>query len=142
MVCDLLLLERCYGNPLLNASLAWVVNVKASNALSPFQVSVEVPMGCESVIHAMNIMQDDSHIPSGTKWSLSLDFSNVFNCINIEVMFEEVRASITSIAAWMGCCYMAQSLLHFGDCTILSCCGVQQGDPIGHLGFALAFTPL
>ena len=28
--------------------------------------------------------------------------------------------------------------LHLGNLTILSCCGVQQGDPLGPLGFALA----
>ena len=29
-----------------------------------------------------------------------------------------------------------------GEHTILSCCGVQQGDPLGPLGFALALQPL
>ena len=53
-----------------------------------------------------------------------------------------MRARIPSIAAWMECCYGAQPLLHFGDHTILSCCGVQQGDPLGPLGFALALHPI
>ena len=57
-------------------------------------------------------------------------------------MFEEVRALFPAITAWMECCYGAQPLLHFGDHTILSCCGVQQGDPLGPLGFALALHPI
>ena len=127
---------------LVSKCISRVVNREASDALSPLQVGVGVPLGCESVVHAMNSVQDDPHIPSGAKWSLLLDFSNAFNCVNREMMFEEVRARIPSIAAWMECCYGAQPLLHFGDHTILSCCGVQQGDPLGPLGFALALHPI
>ena len=75
-------------------------------------------------------------------WTLLIDFSNAFNCIDCEPMFEEVRARIPSMASWMECCYGAQPLLHFGDHTISSCCGVQQGDPLGPLGFALALHPI
>ena len=46
------------------------------------------------------------------------------------------------MAAWLECCYGAQPLLHLEDHTILSCCGVQQGDPLGPLAFALAFQPI
>ena len=42
----------------------------------------------------------------------------------------------------MECCYGTQLILHFGDYTILSQCGVQQGDPLGPLAFALAFHPI
>ena len=42
----------------------------------------------------------------------------------------------------MECCYGAQPFLHLGDHTILSCCGVQQSDPLGPLGFALSLHPL
>ena len=43
------------------------------------------------------------------------------------------------MAAWMGNCYGSQPILHLGEQTILSSCGVQQGDP---LGFALALHPI
>ena len=39
-------------------------------------------------------------------------------------------------------CYGAQLFLHLGEHSILSCCGVQQGDPLGPLGFALTLQPL
>ena len=58
------------------------------------------------------------------------------------LMFGEVKTRIPSIAAWMECCYGSQPLLHFGDQTIYSCCGVQQGDPLGPLRFALALNPI
>ena len=64
------------------------------------------------------------------------------NSISREKMFEEVRACIPSMTAWLECCYGAQPLLHFGDHIILSCSGVQQGDPLGPLSFALSLHPI
>ena len=57
-------------------------------------------------------------------------------------MFEEIRSQILSMAAWMECLYGSQTFLHLGRHTILSCFGVQQGDPLGPLGFALALYPV
>ena len=57
-------------------------------------------------------------------------------------MFKEVRSHIPSLSTWLEFCYNSQSLLHFGDYTINSICGVQQGDPLGSLGFALTFRPI
>ena len=37
----------------------------------------------------------------------------------------------------MESCYSSQTLLHLGKDSICSCCGVQQGDPLGLMGFAL-----
>ena len=52
------------------------------------------------------------------------------------------RSRSPGISAWMECCYGAQPTLHLGDNTILSKCGVQQGDPLGPLGFALTLHPV
>jgi len=57
-------------------------------------------------------------------------------------MFAEVRARIPSMFAWMESCYGCQPFLYIGDTSILSCCGVQQGDPLGPMAFALALHPL
>ena len=42
----------------------------------------------------------------------------------------------------MKSCYTCQCLLHLGNNTIYSCHGVQQGDPLGPLGFALTLQPI
>ena len=56
--------------------------MEAHNILSPLQVGVGVPLGCESIIHAMNSVHDDTTIPISSKWTLLIDFSNAFNCID------------------------------------------------------------
>ena len=68
-----------------------------------------------------------------------LDFSNAFNSISRECMFEEIRSRIPSLSRWVESCYGAQPILHFGCHRVLSCCGVQQGDP---LCFALTLQPI
>ena len=56
--------------------------------------------------------------------------------------FTQTRQRIHSIAAWMESCYSCQPIRHLSQDSILSCCGVQQGDSLGPLGFALALQPL
>ena len=117
------------------------VRSETFEVLTPLQVGVGVQAGCESIFHAISLVQEDSNISPELKWTL-LDFSNAFNNVTRESMFQEVRARIPSMSAWLEMYYGAQPLLQFGDYTILSCSGVQQGDPLGPLGFALALHPL
>ena len=42
-------------------------------------------------------------------------------------MFEELQSNILGISPWMECCYGS---------------GVQQGDPLGPLGFSMALHPI
>ena len=57
-------------------------------------------------------------------------------------MFAETRIHIPILSAWMESCYSCQPFLLLGKESIRSCCGVQQGDPLGPLGFALTLHPL
>ena len=118
------------------------VRGEAFRALTPLQVGVGVAVGCEAIIHAVNCVQEDVNISPGGKWTLLLDFSNAFNNINRGKMFEKARSRIPSIAAWLECCYSCKPLLHLEDHSILSCCGVQQGDPLAPLAFALSLQPI
>ena len=122
--------------------VARAVSHEAATILSPVQLGVGVRDGCEAIVHAVSRVQEDADIPPEDRWTLLLDFSNAFNSVNREAMFKEVRARIPSMAAWMESCYGAQPILHLGPHTILSCCGVQQGDPLVPLGFSLALLPI
>ena len=48
---------------------------------------------------------------------------------------------VPAIACWADYCYGQASHLRFGDRVLPSTCGVQQGDPLGPLLFALALQP-
>ena len=113
------------------------VQAEAFCVLTPLQVGVGVPVGCEAIVHAVAHVQEDANIHPEERWTLLLDFSNAFNSVDWGSMFREVSDRIPSLAARMESCYMAQPFLHLGEHTILSSCGVQQGDPLGPLGFAL-----
>ena len=109
------------------------VQEDALRVLTPLQLGVGVKVGCETIVHSVSRTLDDHSLSPDPCWTLLLDFSNAFNSISRACMFEEVRACIPGLAAWVESCYGAEPLLHFGDHTILSRCGVQQGDPLGPL---------
>ena len=114
----------------------------AANHLSPHQLGVGIPNGAEAIVHAVrSVLQCDS-LPDSNKYVLQLDFSNAFNTISRNHMFTSVRSHLPSISSWLELCYRSSPFLHFGDHIILSKCGVQQGDPLGPLGFAMALHPL
>ena len=121
--------------------LSRAVQEVAISTLTPLQVGMGVRVGCEAIVHAVSRLLEDPSTPSDDRWTLLLDFSNACNSINRSCMFEEIRTCIPSLAPWMESCYGAQPILHLGDNQILSCCGVQQRDPFGPLGFALTLQP-
>ena len=96
--------------------------------------------GCEAIVHATSQLM--SSLPDEERWALLLDFTNAFNNISRETMFVEFRRHLPGLSAWMESCYSCQPLLHLGKDSIRSCCGVQQGDPLGPLGFALTLHPI
>ena len=118
------------------------VQSEAVTILSPLQVGVGVSAGCEAIVHSLASILNDGSILPESRCTLLVDFSNAFNSIDRGLMFEEARARIPSMSSWLECCYSSQPLLLLGEHSILSCCGVQQGDPLGPLGFAVALHPI
>ena len=125
---------------LVSKSLAILVRSPTISLLSPLQLGVSVRGGCEAIVHATSHLM--SSLPNKQRWSMQLDFINAFNNINREAMYAEVRHHLPGLSAWMEACYSCQPLLHLGTNSIHSCCGVQQGDPLGPLGFALTLHPI
>ena len=112
----------------------------ANCTLSPLQLGVSVNSGCEVIIHS--VTQLLSSTPPNRRWMLFLNFRNAFNSINREAMFVELCQRVPGIAQWMEACYSTQPLLHLGSYSIRSCCGVQQGGPLGTLGFAITLQSI
>ena len=64
------------------------------------------------------------------------------NSISRRHMFEEARSRIPSMAAWKESCCGVQPIILLDNTTTLSQCGVQLGDLLGPLGFALMLQPI
>ena len=108
--------------------------------LFPIQLGVGVKQGCEAVVHATR-----SHLSINIgkiKILLKIDFRNAFNSIERDVMLSEVKQTIPSLYPYLWQCYRNSSLLFFGENTILSQIGAQQGDPLGPLLFSLTIHKL
>ena len=119
--------------------LSRIVQQEAVRFLSPLQLGVSIKAGCEAIVHSVSRVMETPDVC----WTLLLNFSNAFNCVDRSALFEKIQTRIPCPAPWMECCYGVQSAaLHFWDVIIPSCSSVQQGDPLGPLGFSLALQPL
>ena len=71
-----------------------------------------------------------------------VDLDNGFNTGDRWVLLEEVKAHFPQLYPWAVTCYGQHSHLKFGDQRLSSQAGVQQGDPLGPLFFALLLQPV
>ena len=117
------------------------VRGRAREHLFPAQVGVAVPAGAEAAVHAVRAWAT-RHRDAANKVLLKLDFTNAFNTVSRQQVLHHVRSQFPELARWVTWCYGAPSHLHFGDSTLQSAGGVQQGDPLGPLLFATALQPL
>ena len=59
-----------------------------------------------------------------------IDFSNAFNCLHRDAMLEAVMKDIPEIYSICHLAYSQSSTLSFGEFTVSSQEGPQQGDPL------------
>ena len=112
------------------------------SALPPHQLGVVVSNGAESLVHSLKLLLSNTSIPQSSQCCLLLDFSNAFNCIDRSFLFHETRSHFPALSHWLELSYGFQPILLFGDYSILSCTGVQQGDPLGPLAFSILLQPI
>lgn len=117
-----------------------LVREHVADMFCPIQMGFGIKAGCEAIIHAVRTFLS-SNINLG-KVFLKIDFINAFNSIERDDMLREVFQHTPKLYPLLWQCYATPSLLFFGDSTILSQVGAQQGDPCGPLIFCLVIHSL
>ena len=109
--------------------------VQLEGYFAPLQLGAGVSGGCEAAIHAVRRFLDGM----SSEWALvKIDFSNAFNCISRKVLLEAVSIHLPELYKFCHLSYSSHTSLAFGEFLISSEVGVQQGDPLGPLCFALS----
>jgi hypothetical protein len=105
--------------------------------LAPLQLGVAVPGGTEAAIHCARQWWT-RNLGNEQKVFVKLDLSNAFNTLDRNAVLQAVHEEFPGLAPFADYCYGAPTLLFLGKHTLRSERGVQQGDPLGPLLFALA----
>ena len=116
-----------------------LLSLRASTLLAPRQLGFGVPGGAEAAVHATRRYLQN--LPPGHV-ILKIDFSNAFNSVRRDVILEAVKQHLPELLPYASSCYAAPSSLKFGEHSLSSETGAQQGDPLGPLYFCLAVKEL
>jgi hypothetical protein len=106
------------------------VMTKMAARFLPVQLGFGVPRATEAAAHAARSYIAGLQPGQGL---LKLDFSNAFNKVRRDNMFQTVHDELPELYPFVHMCYASASLLNFGDHLLLSDEGAQQGDPLGPL---------
>ena len=105
----------------------------------PVQLGVGTRQGCEVAVHAAReFVSTATAAESSPSVLVKVDVKNAFNSVRRDVMLNKIQARCPEIYRITFQAYSAPTPLYIGDQVIWSCSGVQQGDPLGPVSFALA----
>jgi len=109
--------------------------------LRPLQVGVSTPNGAEAIVHSMNhLIATQLDTPGIT--CFKVDYKNAFNTIRRLQFCEAVQKDIPELQAYVDWIYGDEANMYIGDDIIPCTAGVQQGDPLGPLLFAMGLHPI
>lgn len=127
---------------LVSSTLMTRVASKGQKLLEPTQLGVKTSGGYEAVVHATRRFLH-SHGAQSSHALLQVDLTSAFNYVSRSSFLKATRENLPELYSWVAFCY-ASELAHLwtGDESFRSIAGVQQGDPLGPLLFALALKPV
>jgi ubiquitin len=121
--------------------LCAVVKDDAAAKFAPHQYGVAAKCGTERVIHKTR-QTFRRHAMDADFVVFKVDMTNAFNQVSRAAFLERINADFPKLSRWLHWCYRRASDLTFGDFTLSSAEGTQQGDPLGPLIFAAGLHPL
>jgi hypothetical protein len=125
---------------LISKAANFAVIQSVAEHLSPLQVGVGVRGGTDAVIHSLQYLLSNRAI--GGCALVKIDLTNAFNMVARSNMLRQVALVCPAILPFVQSVYGGRPLMFLGKEIIESQVGVQQGDPLGPLLFALAIHPL
>ena len=111
------------------------MKVKAS-FFQPLQLGVACTAGSEKVVHGLRKCIDN-HWDDEDFVVLKIDMRNAFNLVSRDALLQERATFFPELLPRASWCYSVQPLLWHPMGYLSSESGVQQGDPLGPLFFAL-----
>ena len=109
--------------------------------LAPLQVGVGTSNAAETILHVFNRVVSSEELDENVTF-LQLDIDNAFNSVHRPSFLHEVQEHFPQLLPWVQYSYCCSAILFTGSDVIHSEAGVQQGDPLGPLLFALALQPV
>ena len=107
----------------------------------PLQLGVGLSGGAEAVLHAFNrAIREEAFDPQLVMGLV--DFENAFNEVHRQRFLDIVRQYYPAVYPWIFFCYSTGAPLFLNHDILYATTGVQQGDPLGPVLFALVLHPL
>eukprot|EP00731_Ephydatia_muelleri_P002494 Em0001g2494a len=128
----------CWGNSQKanRKCLCSLVKDKVSSCFEPHQFGVACSHGTEKVVHGLRKCIEE-HWDDEDFVVLKVDMRNAFNLISRQALLSECSTFFPELLPWARWCYGSHPYLWHPLGHLTSEAGVQQGDPLGPLFFAL-----
>eukprot|EP00731_Ephydatia_muelleri_P023351 Em0015g934a len=116
--------------------LCALVKEKASDFFQPLQLGVACASGTEKIVHGLRRCVEDHWLDNDFA-VIKSDMKNAFNLVSREALLLECSNLFPELLPWATWCYGSQPFFFHSLGILTSESGVQQGDPLGPLFFAL-----
>ena len=115
---------------------------KISSFFQPLQFGVACRAGAEKIVHSLRNCIEEHWMQDEDFVIFKVDMTNAFNLVSRQAVLDECSAFFPEILPWVSWCYGSHPELWHPMGHLSSQSGVQQGDPLGPMLFALVLQKL
>eukprot|EP00731_Ephydatia_muelleri_P005540 Em0002g1716a len=118
-----------------------ILRDKISSFFQPSQFGVACKAGAEKIVHSLRRCIEENWL-SGDFVLFKVDMSNAFNMVSRQAVMDQCATYFPELLPWVSWCYGSHTSFWHPMGQISSQTGVQQGDPLGPMLFALVLLKL